>query len=251
MMKALVVDDEKLARQNLTILLSKREDVHHVFEAKDGLEAIELAKRYQPDLIYLDIEMPIKNGIEVAEELMGLSAIIFVTAYDNYAIQAFQLNAIDYLLKPYDDERFTKATDKAIRHIGRPNHSDIGALTELLKTMKDERLSRYKSRLVVKDPGKIRLLPVNDVEYVMGSGNYVEIHMQDGTHFLHRETMFSIENQLDPMVFIRVHRSSIVNVSFISELLHNERGDYRVKMKSGKEIPVSRANKNRLLQFTD
>lgn len=251
MMNALVVDDEKLARQNLTILLSKRQDVHRVYEAKDGLQAIELAKRHQPDLIFLDIEMPIKNGIEVAEELMGFAAIIFVTAYDNYAIQAFELNAVDYLLKPYDDDRFNQATDRAMIRVNRPKQPDLKALVEVLETMNGERHTRYKSRLVVKDPGKIRLLPVDQVEYVMGSGNYVEIHMQDSSHFLHRETMFSIENQLNPSSFVRIHRSAIVNVSFIREVLHNERGDYRVKVNSGQEIPVSRANKNRLLQFTD
>ena len=251
MINVLVVDDEQLARQNLTILLNKRNDIGKIFEAKDGDQAIELAKMHSPDLIFLDIEMPIKNGVEVAKEIMGNAAIVFVTAYDSYAIDAFQLNAIDYLLKPFDDERFNEAIEKALQQIQQPQTVDLNAMFELLNTMKVEGQTRYRSRLVVKDPGKIRLLPVEDVEFVLGSGNYVEIHMENGTQFLHRETMSSIENQLDPMAFIRIHRSSIVNVEFIQEVLHNERGDYRVKMKSGQEIPVSRANKNRLLQFTE
>ncbi len=250
MIDVLIADDEKLARQNLMILLGDRPDIGQVFEAKDGRQAVEMVNTQQPDLVFLDIEMPGKSGIEVANEIMGQSAIIFVTAYDQYAVDAFKLNAIDYLLKPFDDARFKQSFEKALEHIQKPTNIDLSFFSELYQAMEQDRLSRFKSRIVVKDPGKIRLLPVEDVQCLLGSGNYLEIYMRNGSCFLHRETMANMELKLDPLAFMRVHRSAIVNVSYIQELRHNERGDYRVIMTNGREIPVSRAHKHRLLKLT-
>lgn len=249
MLKILVADDELLAQQNLAVLLASRPEVSDIKYAKDGKQTLDIFANFAPDILFLDIEMPGKTGIEVANQIGDKTTIVFVTAYDQYAISAFEINAIDYLLKPYDDNRFNQAFDRAKNHCQLQKRIDYTQLGELFDTMLEERESRFKSRLVIKDLGRIRLVQVDEVNYFLGSGNYVEIHMQDDSSILHRETMASVENQLNPKDFVRIHRSSIVRVSFIKELLPNERGDYKVKLKNDLELTVSRANKFKLLQF--
>lgn len=249
MLKILVADDELLAQQNLAILLESRPEVQQVKYAKDGRQTLALFAQFAPDIVFLDIEMPGKTGIEVANQIGDKTTLVFVTAYDQYAISAFELNAIDYLLKPYDDKRFEQAFERAKSHCQQQHKIDYTELGELFDNMLQEREQRFKSRLVVKDLGRIRLVPIEEVNYFLGSGNYVEIHLQNGTNLLHRETMSSVENQLNPKDFVRIHRSSIVRISDIKELIPNERGDYKVKLKNNLELPVSRANKFKLLQF--
>lgn len=250
MKKVLVVDDEQLARQNLTTLLSQCEETLQVFEARDGKDALKQVAQCKPDIVFLDIEMPGLSGIDVATQISNDCLVVFVTAYDQYAVNAFELNAIDYLLKPYDDERFMRTWEKVKERVIQQPAIDFEQFSKLFDVMMQEREQRYKSRLVVKDPGRIRLLDVAEVNYVQGAGNYVEIHMADGRKLLHRETMNALANQLNPMEFVRVHRSSIVRVSYIKELIPNERGDYCIRLNNDVELTVSRANKHRLLQIT-
>ena len=249
MINVMLVDDEYLSRQNLSILLNDQDDIGEILEASDGKQAVELFYDRKPDVVFLDIEMPCLSGIDVAREIGKQCTVIFVTAYDQYAVSAFELNAIDYLLKPYDDDRFFESLARARSHNQGDRPMDYEALGKLFDAMMEERGARYKSQLVIKDTRRIRLVPVEEVNFVLGCGNYVEIYMKDESHILHRETMASIEKQLDPKDFVRIHRSSIVRVSFIRELLLNERGDYRVRLKNDVELTVSRANKYKLMQF--
>lgn len=251
-MKVLIVDDEQLSQQNLQVLLQNRQEITDIAVASNGTQALTMFREIQPDLVFLDIEMPGKSGLEVAKEIGEQCVVVFVTAYDQYAISAFELNAIDYLLKPFDDMRFEKAFERAKlqcqKQAQRINYSELG---ELFDAMQEEREQRFKSRIVIKDLKRIRLVNVSDVNYILGAGNYVEIHLNNGQQYLHREAMNGIENQLNPKEFIRVHRSSIVRISYISELLPNERGDYKVKLRNGLELTVSRANKHKVLSFVE
>lgn len=249
-MKVLVVDDEQLSQKNLQVLLEGYSEVTDIAFASNGNQAIEVFQSFQPEMVFLDIEMPGKSGLEVAKALGEQAAVVFVTAYDQYAISAFELNAIDYLLKPFDDARFERAFSRAKEQSQkREQRINFNELGELFDAMQDEREQRYKSRIVIKDLKRIRLVNVCEVNYILGAGNYVEIHLDNGQHFLHREAMNGIENQLNPRDFIRIHRSSIVRISYISELLPNERGDYKIRLKNGLELTVSRANKHKLLSF--
>ena len=249
-MKVLVVDDEQLSQKNLQVLLEGYPEVTDIAFASNGNQALQVFEQFQPELVFLDIEMPGKSGLEVAKALGEQAAVVFVTAYDQYAISAFELNAIDYLLKPFDDARFERAFSRAKEQCQkREQRINFNELGELFDAMQEEREQRYKSRIVIKDLKRIRLVNVCEVNYILGAGNYVEIHLENGQHFLHREAMNGIENQLNPRDFIRVHRSSIVRISFISELLPNERGDYKIRLKNGLELTVSRANKHKLLSF--
>lgn len=246
MIKVMVVDDEALARQTILLLLKKQQDIGLVLEASDGNQALEVFNQHQPDIVFLDIQMPGQTGIELAEKIADHCVIIFVTAYDQYAITAFEFNAIDYLLKPYDDERFYTALNKARSKLNEVNTVNYQQVGEIVQHMMEEQSCRFKSRLVVKDPGRIRLIDVCDVDYIVGAGNYAEIHLHEGKTILHRETLTTLESQLDPQHFIRIHRSSIVRRSFVSELRPNEKGDYTVILKNGEQLTLSRSNRHKL-----
>ncbi|MBC3766907.1 LytR/AlgR family response regulator transcription factor [Neptunicella marina] len=248
MIKVLVADDETLARQTIVLLLNQLNESLDIIQAEDGNKALAAFEKYQPDIAFLDIQMPGQTGIQLAEKIIHHSEVVFVTAYDQYAINAFELNAIDYLLKPFDDERFTATWQKVKRRLHEKNeHAHQPAeLVELMKHLLSEQESQFKSRLVVKDPGRIRLIDVSEIEYIVGAGNYAEVHLSDGRKVLHRETLTTLERQLDPHEFIRIHRSSIVRRTFVSELRPNEKGDYSVILKNGDSLTLSRRNRHKL-----
>jgi two-component system, LytTR family, response regulator len=246
MIKVLIADDETLARKTIALLLKDQQDIGEILQAANGNQALSLYQAEKPELIFLDIQMPGLTGIQLAEKVDPQCVIIFVTAYDQYAITAFELNAIDYLLKPYDDERFYRALDKARVRLREHQFGDYRQVGQLIRHMLDEQHRQYKSRLVIKDPGRIRLIEVEQVDYILGAGNYAEVHLFDGKSVLHRETLTSLEQQLDPEVFVRIHRSSIVRRSSICELRPNDKGDYSVILKSGQQLTLSRRNKHKL-----
>ncbi|NMP33405.1 response regulator transcription factor [Thalassotalea sp. M1531] len=246
MLNVLVADDEPLARETIKLLLKDQKDIGHVLEAQDGNQVLEVFKETKPDLVFLDIQMPGKTGIELAEQLPSETVIIFATAYDQYAITAFELNAIGYLLKPFDDDKFYAALDKARKQIASKSSTDFKKVGQLIQHMVDEQDRPFKSRLVVKDPGRIRLVDVEQINYIAGAGNYAEVHLFDVNPVLHRETLTSLEKQLDPKVFVRIHRSTIVRRSSVSELRPNENGDYTVILKSGEQLTLSRRNKAKI-----
>lgn len=242
----MIADDEHLARETIKHLLKNENDILDVVEAENGNEALELANSQKFDLIFLDIQMPGMSGIEVAEKLKEEAVIIFATAYDQYAIGAFELNAIDYLLKPFDDERFFKSLEKARQQIVNRRTTNVKDVKALIQLLVNENEQTFKSRLIVKDPGRIRLIEINNIEYILGAGNYADLHLNDNSHILHRETLTSLEQQLNPLEFIRIHRSTIVKRSCVKELKPNDNGDYTVIMKSGEQLTLSRRNKDKL-----
>ncbi|GEA11009.1 LytTR family DNA-binding domain-containing protein [Alteromonas sp. KUL49] len=249
MLNVLIADDERLSRETMKMLLSQRTDIDRVYEASDGKEAMELAQIYEPELVLLDVEMPRMNGMEVAQTLPSKSNVVFVTAYNEHAANAFELDAVDYVLKPYDDDRFNKAIARAYSRIHEESPQDVVQIGEMLKQIINQE-NTYRDRLVIRDPGRIRLVDVNDIVYISGAGNYAEIHLKDGKQVLHRETLTVLEGQLNPDIFVRIHRSTIVKRSAISELRPNEKGDYSVILNTGDVLMLSRRNRTKLAELT-
>lgn len=249
MLKVLIADDERIARNIITLLLAEQPDIDSIEEAKDGIQVLEKVKLNRPDILFLDIQMPGFSGIELAEKLDPKIVIVFVTAYDEYAISAFKLNATDYLLKPYVDERFYAAWRRAKKKVRKNAESDYSQLGELINLLKGEHHRDYRTRLFVKEMGRIKLVDVEQLNFIAGAGNYAELHLFDGKVVLHKETLSSLESQLDPSIFIRIHRSSIVRRNSIQELRPNEKGDYTVLLKSGDALTLSRRNKAKLKEL--
>lgn len=250
MLNILIADDEKLARETIKLLLKESPDIGQIWEAEDGAQAKALANQHLPDLVFLDIEMPLVNGIEVAKHLPARTVVVFVTAYDEYAVAAFELSAVDYLLKPYDDERFHTALQRARKNIQEHKARDYAQISDMIKEIMSSQHKQYRERLVIRDPGRIRLIDVQNILYIAGAGNYAEIHLDDNKCVLHRETLTVLEEQLDPQDFVRIHRSTIVRRSFISELRPNEKGDYSVILNNGDVLTLSRRNRAKLEELT-
>lgn len=246
MFKVLVADDEQIARDIITLLLSSQTDIASIEQAKDGTEALAKISQNQPDIIFLDMQMPGDSGLKLAAKLDPKIVIVFVTAHDEYAIEAFKLNATDYLLKPFEDERFFSALQRARTKVRARVETDYSKLSELLYSADNAYQPTYKNRLVVKEPGRIRLIGVEHINFIAGAGNYAEIHLFDGKVVLHRETLSVLEKQLDPEVFTRIHRSTIVRRTSVRELRPNDKGDYVVLLKSGETLTLSRRNKSKL-----
>ncbi|GAA6182792.1 MULTISPECIES: LytR/AlgR family response regulator transcription factor [Aliiglaciecola] len=251
MLNVLIADDEYLARETIKVLLSNESDIGNIYEAEDGNQALSLVSEFKPDVVFLDIEMPKISGIQVAKHVPPESVIIFATAYNEHAVEAFELNAIDYILKPYDDERFFKALERARAKITGEQQDDYAKLSEAIQQMLYEQQKAYRERLVIRDPGRIRLIDVAQITFISGAGNYAEIHLDDGKHVLHRETLSTLEEQLNPQEFVRIHRSSIVRRSAISELRPNDKGDYSVILQSGEVLTLSRRNRVKLDELTN
>lgn len=250
MLNVLIADDEHLARETIKLLLSDQKDIADIYEADDGNQALVLVNEIQPNVIFLDIEMPGISGIELAKHVPKDCVIIFATAYNEYAVTAFELNAVDYILKPFDDERFYTALNRAREKLKEDQVGDYAKISEIIQQMLFEQQKPYRERLVIRDPGRIRLIDVQQINYITGAGNYAEIHLNDGKQVLHRETLSALEEQLDPQVFVRIHRSSIVRRSCICELRPNDKGDYSVILQSGEILTLSRRNRAKLEELT-
>lgn len=246
MINVLVADDEYLARETIKLLLKDLPSIGNVIEAENGKQALKMCQLHKPELIFLDIQMPGYTGIELMGKLPEDIVVIFATAYDQYAIKAFDLNAIDYLLKPFDDERFFDALDKAIQQIHSRKTTNFKEIGLFINMLSEQQERKYKTRLVVKEPGRIKLVEVEQINYISGAGNYADVYLFNDKHVLHRETLTSLESQLDPKEFVRIHRSSIIRKSSVSELKANENGDYSVILKSGHKLTLSRRNKDKL-----
>jgi two-component system LytT family response regulator len=244
--KVLVADDEPLARERLTGLLSQEPDIEVVGQARDGEEAITAIHDDTPDLVFLDVQMPQMNGFEVIEAVGTdkMPLVIFVTAYDQHALKAFQVRALDYLLKPFDRERFKDALQRARKQLEREENGDLGR--RLLALVKDLRRDQPKSdRLVVKSGGRLFFLRTDEIDWVEAAGNYVRLHVGPASHLL-RETMNAIEGRLDPEKFFRIHRSRIVNMERIQELQPWLNGEYAVLLRTGTRLTLSRGYREKL-----
>jgi two-component system LytT family response regulator len=259
-LRVLIVDDEALGRQRLEDLLRHEESVEIVGFADNGDSAIEAIRSLTPDLVFLDVQMPRRTGLEVVRDIgpEHMPPIIFVTAYDRYALDAFDVAAVDYLVKPFDDERFEQAFQRARKMIGL---TELGKLSEQLRTvlnasttnpsaslatpaaapaaLSDSMATGYLERIAVEMRGQVRVVPVATIEYIAASGPYAEIHVGDRTYII-RERMQTLEERLDPANFFRIHRSVIVKLDQIETLLREAGGDYAVQLRCGARLSVSR-----------
>jgi two-component system LytT family response regulator len=229
--RALVVDDESWARRNLTVLLRRDADIASIVECGSGLEAIEQIRKTKPDLVFLDVQMPGCGGFDVLE-LLGSdlpSTIIFVTAYDEYALRAFEAGALDYLLKPFDDARFHRALDRAKDKLAHYNPLQ----------------SHRVERIVVKSRGEVLFVNVADIDWIEAVGYYACLHVGSDTHLL-RRTLLELARDLDEDRFMRIHRSIIVNLSRIHSLELQNGGEYEVVLTSKARLRLSRRFRKRL-----
>lgn len=239
--RLVVVDDEPLARSKVRELVKDDPELRIVAECVNGLEAIPVIENERPDLLLLDVQMPEMGGFEVLEamEPENLPLVIFVTAYDHYAVKAFEVNALDYLLKPFDRERFNTALARAKVQIrNRENGQIDGRLRELLRELRSEK--RCLERLVIKRGGRVFFLSVEEIDWIEAQGNYVAVHAGKKSHLI-RETIGSLSEQLDSNKFVRIHRSSIVNLERIRELQPWSHGEYHVILHDGTQLTLSRS----------
>ena len=252
--RTLIVDDEPLARRNLRVLLEKDPQIEILDECRNGREAVKAIKSLSPDLIFLDIQMPEMDGFDVLARTgpQYIQAIIFVTAFDQYALKAFDVHALDYLLKPFDDERFAHALQRAKSQI---EAREIDRLSKRLLALLEERESerkgsgdqeKYLTRLMIKDSGRVMLLKVNDIDFIEADGNYAKVHTGRKAHLL-REKMNDLEARLDPAKFVRIHRSIIVNLERIKEMHPHFNGDYIVVLEDGRKLRLSRTRREALI----
>jgi len=245
-MRVVIVDDEPIAREGVRTQLLREPEVEIVAECGDGLEAVETIRELSPDLVFLDVQMPGMDGFEVVQALgvEAMPAVVFVTAYDKYALQAFEVNAVDYLLKPFDSERFQKAFQRARLEIQRKTAETINEkLVALLESMRPRH--RYLERLVVKSGGRIFFLPVSEIDWIESADNYVNLHSGRESHLI-RETLTSLETKLNPEEFLRIRHSAIVNVKKIKELHPLFKGEYEIVLHNGVKLTSSRRYRGRL-----
>jgi two-component system LytT family response regulator len=242
---ALIVDDEPLAREGLAMLLSRDSDIR-IYEAKDGREAVAAIHSLHPELVFLDVQMPEMDGFSVVREVGAehLPAIVFVTAHDKYAIHAFEVNAIDYLLKPVTEERFARTLERVkARLAGSPADGTSRQILSLLETIASPR--RYLKRLAVRSAGKTIFVDIDEVDWIEAAENYVHLHAGTAGHLLHM-TMNNLEKSLDPETFMRIHRSLIVNIRRIKELQAALHGEYVVTLHNGVRLQSGRVYNERL-----
>lgn len=249
-LRVVIIDDEPLAREHIVDRLKHEENVEIAGMADNGDDAVELIRRVRPDLVFLDVQMPGRTGVEVAEALLpdGMPATIFTTAFDQYALKAFELAAVDYLVKPFDDERFSEAFRRARKAI---ELQEVEAMTRRLLSLLDQspqpqpEKKQWVQRIPVEQRGQMRVVPVDRIDYITASGPYAELHAGERT-FTVRERMQDLEERLDPEVFMRVHRSVIVRLDRVDVLLRGSGGDYAVRLKDGTQLSVSRAKREAL-----
>jgi len=244
--RALIVDDEPLARERIRTLLRDDPDIEIVSESDNGAEALRAIERWNPDLIFLDIQMPELNGFEVIEHLDSarMPVIIFVTAYDQYALKAFEVCALDYLLKPFDRERFERALGRARAELDRRRAGQVNErVLKLLSEIQQGR--KHLDKLIIRQGGRVFFLRTDEIDWIEAAGNYVRLHAGKD-EYLYRETMTKLEARLNPDRFARIHRSTIVNVERIKELQPWFRGDYMIVLGDNQKLTLSRTYRSRL-----
>ena len=243
--RTLIVDDEPLARERIRTLLEEEPDIELIGECDNGATAVETIVEKQPELLFLDVQMPELDGFGVLDQIKDshMPAVVFVTAHDTFALQAFEVHAIDYLLKPFDRERFKKALDRAMQSVKRRQTDDLShRLSALLAEVKPE--ARI-DRLAIKSAGRVIFLRLDEIDWIEAADNYVNLHVGNDSH-LHRETMTAMEERLKGGKFMRISRSTIVNVDRIKELQPLFHGEYSVILRNGTRLTLSRGYREKL-----
>ncbi|WP_414827529.1 LytR/AlgR family response regulator transcription factor [Alteromonas sp. H39] len=263
--KTIVVDDEPLARKGLRVRLERHSDIDVVAECQNGLDAVSAISQHRPDLVFLDIQMPGLNGFQVIHKLRELKQpipmIIFVTAYDSYAIKAFDVHALDYLLKPADDERLSAALNKVreyftTQHYDEQSRKLVNLVAELTGDDCEEILRKlasgepvetnpYPEVLAIKDGSEVTRVNVQDIQWIDAAGDYMCVHALDGMHIM-RKTMKELEQELNPQWFVRVHRSAIANIRFVKKLVSHISGEYHLILQNDTELKVSRSHRDKV-----
>jgi two-component system, LytTR family, response regulator len=246
MTRILIADDEPLARERLKMLLVGQEGFEVVGECHDGPSTIDAIRRNRPDLVFLDVQMPGANGFEVVSALgeEELPLFVFVTAFDKYALKAFDVHALDYLLKPFDRDRFLQALARARQQLERPPDSDLRS--RLLALVRDlEPAPQRLERFVIKSGGRVFFVRADEIDWIEAAGNYVKLHVGTETHLL-RETMNAVETQLPRETFYRIHRCHIVNIERVKELQPWFNGEYVVFLRTGARLTLSRGYREKL-----
>lgn len=245
MIRALIADDEPLARKQISNALKDFSGIEICAQCTNGIETVQAVAEHQPDLMFLDIHMPEMDGMEVISAIgvEQIPFVIFVTAYDQYAIAAFEKHAFDYLLKPFTPKRFQESVSRVMQFIlERKEKQSAEKLIQIMQELKTP--NKYASRIAIRSTTRIYFLPVNEIEWIESAGNYVDIHAGNQTHLL-RETMANLEAKLDPEHFIRIHRSAIVNLNRIIDIQPSGY-DFAVHLQNGKMLNMSRKYKEKL-----
>jgi two-component system LytT family response regulator len=249
--RALIVDDEPIARRNLQALLRDDPDVEVVGQASSGSEAVRLIRKAIPDLLFLDVQMPELDGFGVLKKIPmeSIAAIVFVTAHDQYAIRAFEAHALDYLLKPFSDERFAVTLERAKAQVRQKAAAELGRrLHDLLSEHGQQPPAAepaYVSRFLIKEASRVFYVKADEIEWVEAADYYVTLHVGSKSHLL-RETMADLERQLDPARFLRIHRSAIVNLRRVKEVQTRPGGEYVAVMMEGTQLKLSRSRRDEL-----
>jgi len=244
--RVVIADDEPLARERLRMLLDGQDDIEVVGECQDAAQAIDAIRRLRPDLVFLDVQMPGASGFDVVAALDQdrLPLVVFVTAFDHYALKAFDVHALDYLLKPFDRERFLQALGRARTQLQRPANGELRR--RLLDLVRDLQPSPPRlDRFVIKSGGRVFFVRADEIDWIESAGNYVKLHVGPEAH-LFRETMNAIEAQLAPETFYRIHRCHIVNIERVKELQPWFNGEYVVFLRSGTRLTLSRGYREKL-----
>ncbi|MCX6152450.1 MAG: LytTR family transcriptional regulator DNA-binding domain-containing protein [Ignavibacteriales bacterium] len=243
--KAILIDDEDLAREIVKKYVQSFPAIEILTECSNGFEGIKAITDLKPDIVFLDIQMPKITGFEMLELLEEKPIIIFTTAYDQYALKAFEVNAIDYLLKPFSEERFGEAVDKAIARL--KNKNEYVAEVKKLQTHLDDR-EEFLERVIVKSGAKISIIPIDKLNYLEAQDDYVMLYTEEGK-FLKQKTMRYFEDHLDPADFIRIHRSYTVRLTKVKQIELFEKESYKVILTDGKSLPVSKSGYAKLKEF--
>ncbi len=236
---AMIVDDEELARSLLREYLESSADVEIVAECSNGFEAVKAISEHKPDLVFLDVQMPKLDGFEVLQLIPTDVAVIFVTAFDQYAMKAFDAHAVDYLLKPFGLDRFEKALERARQRLG----ANLPSAVELAAAARPPQ--QHLQRIVVKDGARVHIIPVDRLDYAEAQDDYVALHSQ-GKNYLKQQTISSLESSLDPERFIRIHRSFIVNLERVAKIEPYAKDSRVAVLSDGTQLQVSRAGYDRL-----
>lgn len=248
--KVLIIDDEPLARNYIRVLLKANQAIEIIGEAGNGRDALEMIERLRPDLIFLDVQMPEMSGFAMLEKLNAerIPAIIFTTAYEEYALRAFEFHALDYLLKPFDEFRFRRAVEHAIKRLnnGQAQGEEKLQITELLKSITEKPV--YLERLLIKQNGRIVFLKISDIDWIKADDKYLNLHFGKSSCLV-RQTLSALKSQLNPRVFAQINRSVIINIESIKELQPMFGGEYNIVLKTEQEFALSRNFRHELFDL--